>query len=75
MLGAKDAVEIIIFRFDINEPAKIAEIMEEYEDARLSPPAATERGYIDKVVNPARDSQALIPRCPLCGATRKPENR
>ena len=26
--------------------------MDEYEDARLSPLAAAERGYIDEVVNP-----------------------
>ena len=49
--------------------------MDEYEGASLSPSAAAERGYIDEVVNPRADSRALIPRCSLCGATRKPENR
>jgi propionyl-CoA carboxylase beta chain len=50
-LAPGDAVEII-FRFDINDPEKTAEIMDEYEDTYPSPAAAAERGYIDEVVNP-----------------------
>jgi propionyl-CoA carboxylase beta chain len=51
VMGAKGAVEII-FRSDINNPAKIAERTKEYEDAFLSPFVAAERGYIDEVIMP-----------------------
>ena len=51
VMGAKGAVEII-FRSDINNPAKIAERTREYEDAFLSPFVAAERGYIDEVIMP-----------------------
>src|SRR5580693_906378 len=51
VMGAKGAVEII-FRSDINNPARIAERTMEYEDAFLSPFVAAERGYIDEVVMP-----------------------
>ena len=51
VMGAKGAVEII-FRSDINDPAKIAERTKEYEDAFLSPFVAAERGYIDEVIMP-----------------------
>src|SRR6516162_3781932 len=51
VMGAKGAVEII-FRSDINNPAKIAERTQEYEDRFLSPFVAAERGYIDDVIMP-----------------------
>jgi propionyl-CoA carboxylase beta chain len=51
VMGAKGAVEII-FRSDINDPAKITERTKEYEDAFLSPFVAAERGYIDEVIMP-----------------------
>jgi propionyl-CoA carboxylase beta subunit len=51
VMGAKGAVEII-FRSDINNPARIAERTKEYEDAFLSPFVAAERGYIDEVIMP-----------------------
>jgi propionyl-CoA carboxylase beta chain len=51
VMGAKGAVEII-FRPDINNPAKIAERTKEYEDDFLSPFVAAERGYIDEVIMP-----------------------
>ena len=51
VMGAKGAVEII-FRADVNNPAKIAERTTEYEDAFLSPFVAAERGYIDEVIMP-----------------------
>jgi propionyl-CoA carboxylase beta chain len=51
VMGAKGAVEII-FRSDINNPARIAERTKEYEDAFLSPFVAAERGYIDEVIIP-----------------------
>src|SRR5271165_1649770 len=62
VMGAKGAVEII-FRSDINDPAKIAERTKEYEDRFLSPFVAAERGYIDDVIMPhatrARIARAL----------------
>ncbi len=51
VMGAKGAVEII-FRSDMNDPAKIAERTKEYEDRFLSPFVAAERGYIDEVIMP-----------------------
>jgi propionyl-CoA carboxylase beta chain len=51
VMGAKGAVEII-FRSDINNPARITERTKEYEDAFLSPFVAAERGYIDEVIMP-----------------------
>jgi propionyl-CoA carboxylase beta chain len=51
VMGAKGAVEII-FRADINDPAKIAERTKEYEDAFLNPFVAAQRGYIDEVIMP-----------------------
>ena len=51
VMGAKGAVEII-FRADMNDPAKIAERTKEYEARFLSPFVAAERGYIDEVIMP-----------------------
>ncbi|MGD1036567.1 MAG: acyl-CoA carboxylase subunit beta [Roseiarcus sp.] len=51
VMGAKGAVEII-FRADMNDPAKIAERTAEYEARFLSPFVAAERGYIDEVIMP-----------------------
>ncbi|MEJ0092122.1 MAG: acyl-CoA carboxylase subunit beta [Methylocella sp.] len=51
VMGAKGAVEII-FRQDMNDPAKIAERTREYEERFLSPFVAAERGYIDEVIMP-----------------------
>ena len=51
VMGAKGAVEII-FRKDINDPAKIAEHTANYEKRFLSPFVAAERGYIDEVIMP-----------------------
>jgi propionyl-CoA carboxylase beta chain len=51
VMGAKGAVEII-FRADMNDPAKIAERTKEYEERFLSPFVAAERGYIDDVIMP-----------------------
>ena len=51
VMGAKGAVEII-FRSDIDNPAKLAEKAAEYEQRFLSPFVAAERGYIDEVIMP-----------------------
>jgi propionyl-CoA carboxylase beta chain len=51
VMGAKGAVEII-FRADMNDPAKIATHTKNYEDRFLSPFVAAERGYIDDVIMP-----------------------
>ena len=50
-MGAKGAVEII-FRADLNDAAKIAGHIKDYEDRFLSPFVAAERGYIDEVILP-----------------------
>jgi propionyl-CoA carboxylase beta chain len=51
VMGAKGAVEII-FRQDMDDPAKIAARTREYEERFLSPFAAAERGYIDEIIPP-----------------------
>jgi propionyl-CoA carboxylase beta chain len=51
VMGAKGAVEII-FRADMNDPAKIAERTKEYEDRFANPFVAAQRGYIDEVIYP-----------------------
>ncbi len=51
VMGAKGAVEII-FRREMDDPAKIAQRTREYEDRFLSPFVAAERGYIDEVIMP-----------------------
>ena len=51
VMGAKGAVEII-FRADMDDPAKIAARTAEYEARFMSPFVAAERGYIDEVIMP-----------------------
>ncbi|SFK23724.1 acyl-CoA carboxylase subunit beta [Methylocapsa palsarum] len=51
VMGARGAVEII-FRQDMNDPAKIAARTREYEERFLSPFAAAERGYVDEIIMP-----------------------
>src|SRR5579859_4906296 len=51
VMGAKGAVEII-FRREMDDPAKIAKRTTEYEERFLSPFVAAERGYIDDVIMP-----------------------
>ncbi|MDR6952927.1 propionyl-CoA carboxylase beta chain [Ancylobacter sp. 3268] len=60
VMGAKGAVEII-FRADIDDPAKIAARTKEYERRFLSPFVAAERGYIDEVITP-RSTRKRIAR-------------
>jgi len=51
VMGAKGAVEII-FRQDRDDPEKIAEKTQEYEDRFANPFVAASRGYIDEVIYP-----------------------
>ncbi|GGC23472.1 methylmalonyl-CoA carboxyltransferase [Novosphingobium marinum] len=51
VMGAKGAVEII-FRRDADDPEKIAQRTQEYEDAFANPFVAASRGYIDEVIYP-----------------------
>ncbi|WP_026606600.1 acyl-CoA carboxylase subunit beta [Methylocapsa acidiphila] len=60
VMGAKGAVEII-FRQDMDDPAKIAARTREYETRFLSPFIAAERGYIDEIILP-RDTRRRIIR-------------
>ena len=55
VMGAKGAVEII-FRADIDDPAKIAERRRNTKTRFLSPFVAAERGYIDEVIMPPAGS-------------------
>ena len=59
VMGAKGAVEII-FRADMNDPAKIAERTREYEARFLSPFVAAERGYHRRGDHAARDAPAPV---------------
>lgn len=71
VMGAKGAVEII-FRSDIDDPAKIAERTREYEERFLSPFVAAERGYIDEVITP-RTTRKRIARALAMLASKKVE--
>jgi propionyl-CoA carboxylase beta chain len=71
VMGAKGAVEII-FRSDIDDPAKIAERTKEYEQRFLSPFVAAERGYIDEVITP-RSTRKRLARALSMLASKKVE--
>jgi propionyl-CoA carboxylase beta chain len=58
-MGAKGAVEII-FRKDMDDPAKIAARTREYEQRFLSPFIAAERGYIDDIIMPHETRKRII---------------
>ncbi|WP_068082413.1 acyl-CoA carboxylase subunit beta [Polycladidibacter stylochi] len=51
VMGAKGAVEIL-YRSELDDPAKIADRTKEYEDRFANPFVAAERGYIDEVIMP-----------------------
>ncbi len=52
VMGAKGAVEIL-YRTELNDPAKIAARIEEYKSRFSNPFIAAERGYIDEVITPS----------------------
>ncbi|MCV6577021.1 MAG: methylmalonyl-CoA carboxyltransferase, partial [Cohaesibacter sp.] len=58
VMGAKGAVEII-FRKDMDDPEKIAQHTQDYEDRFLSPFVAAERGFIDEVIMPKSTRRRL----------------
>ncbi len=60
VMGPKGAVEIL-YRSELNDPAKIAERIKEYQDRFANPFVAAERGYIDEVIMP-RNTRARISR-------------
>ncbi|MEO0412315.1 MAG: acyl-CoA carboxylase subunit beta [Pseudomonadota bacterium] len=51
VMGAKGAVEII-FRKDMGDPDRIAELTKEYEDRFANPFVAASKGFIDEVIMP-----------------------
>jgi propionyl-CoA carboxylase beta chain len=51
VMGAKGAVEIL-YRSELNDPAKIAERVADYEKRFANPFVAAERGFIDEVIMP-----------------------
>jgi len=60
VMGAKGAVEII-FRADMNDPAKLAEREAEYKARFANPFVAASRGYIDDVIMP-RETRRRVTR-------------
>ncbi len=60
VMGPKGAVEII-FRADLDEPAKIQQRTEEYRRKFANPFIAASRGYIDDIILP-RETRARIAR-------------
>ncbi len=60
VMGAKGAVEII-FRADMNDPAKLAEREAEYKARFANPFVAASRGYIDDVILP-RETRRRVTR-------------
>ena len=57
VMGPKGAVEIL-YRTELNDPAKIAARIKEYQDRFANPFVAAERGYIDEVIKPRRHPPA-----------------
>jgi propionyl-CoA carboxylase beta chain len=51
VMGPKGAAEIL-YRNELNDPAKIAARIKEYQDRFANPFVAAERGYIDEVIRP-----------------------
>ncbi len=72
VMGAKGAVEII-FRKDLDDPEKIAEHTQDYEDRFLSPFVAAERGFIDEVIMP-RSTRRRVSRALRMLRDKKLEN-
>jgi propionyl-CoA carboxylase beta chain len=60
VMGPKGAAEIL-YRSELNDPAKIAARIKEYQDRFANPFVAAERGYIDEVVMP-RNTRLRIAR-------------
>jgi propionyl-CoA carboxylase beta chain len=59
VMGPKGAVEII-FRADMNDPAKIEARTEEYREKFANPFVAASRGYIDEVIQPHSTRRRII---------------
>jgi propionyl-CoA carboxylase beta chain len=60
VMGPKGAAEIL-YRSELNDPAKIAARVKEYQDRFANPFVAAERGYIDEVIMP-RNTRLRISR-------------
>ncbi len=63
VMGAAGAVEIVNRRelADADDPvARRAELVEQYEETYLNPWEATDRGYVDAVIDPADTRRELI---------------
>jgi propionyl-CoA carboxylase beta chain len=60
VMGPKGAAEIL-YRSELNDRAKIAARIKEYQDRFANPFVAAERGYIDEVIMP-RNTRARIAR-------------
>jgi propionyl-CoA carboxylase beta chain len=60
VMGPKGAAEIL-YRSELNDPAKIAARIKEYQDRFANPFVAAERGYIDEVIMP-RNTRLRIAR-------------
>lgn len=59
VMGPKGAAEII-FRKDMDDPAKMAAHTKEYEDRFANPFIAAQRGYIDDVIAPRNTRRRVI---------------
>ncbi len=59
VMGSKGAAEII-FRKDLDDPAKMAAHVQEYEDRFANPFIAAQRGYIDDVIMPHGSRRRVI---------------
>jgi len=58
-MGAAGAVNLI-YRKELANSARIAELTEEYKDRFANPYVAAELGYVDDVILPCETRQALI---------------
>ncbi len=73
-MGASGAVEIVHRRTvaEADDPVtKRAELIEEYEENYLNPWEATDRGYVDDVIDPAETRIKLIAGLDLLRSKRE----
>ncbi|MCI4662442.1 MAG: acyl-CoA carboxylase subunit beta [Neomegalonema sp.] len=71
VMGAKGATEIL-YRSELDDPAKIAQRTKDYEDRFANPFVAAERGFIDEVIMP-RSTRRRVARAFAALRTKKVE--
>jgi acetyl-CoA carboxylase carboxyltransferase component len=68
VMGAEGAVQILHRRQDADSRSRL---VEEYRDAYLNPYVAAERGYVDRVIDPAETRAAVAASLRMLGSKRE----